>query len=84
VTDISIAVSQSSRQGFHGSVAHAAATVLTNLVTDFIGSFATNSLVAVVQSVDQSSHDFRIAAAVVSVAQAIDRFSSVLSIASRL
>jgi hypothetical protein len=84
VSDISIAVSQSGRQGFNGFVAHAAATVLTNLVANFISSFTADSLVAIVQSVDQSSHDFRIASAIVSVAKTIDSFCSLLGVASSL
>ena len=58
--------------------------VATNLVADFISSFATNPLVAIVQSVDKSSHDFRIAVAVELVTQFVNRFRTVLGVAGSL
>ena len=56
----------------------------TNLITNFVSSFSTNTLVAIVQSVDKSGHDFRVAAAVVVVTQSIDRFRTVLGVAGSL
>jgi hypothetical protein len=37
---------------------------MTNLVTNFVSSFPANSFVRVIQTVDESVHDFRMAAAV--------------------
>ena len=44
----------------------------------------TNSLIAIVQSVDEGSHDFRVAAAVVTIAKTIDRFRTMLRVAGSL
>jgi hypothetical protein len=84
VANATIAVSQSSRQSFDNFVVHAAAAVTTDLVTDFISGFVTNSLIAIVQSVDEGTHDFGIADTVVTIAQTIDRLRTVLGVASSL
>ena len=58
--------------------------MLAKLVADFISSFSTNAFVSVVQSVDESTHDLRIAFAVELVTQFVDRFATVFSVAGSL
>lgn len=79
-----IAVSQSDCQSFNSLAAHAAAAVATNLIANLISRFTTDPLIAIVQSVDEGSHDLWVAAAVVVVTQCIDGFRTVLSIAGSL
>ena len=62
----------------------AAAAVLANLITDFIGGFLADFLVGIVKAVDQSSHDFGITLAIVPVSEPIERSSTIPGIASRL
>jgi len=84
VANVTIAVSQSSSQSFNSLVAHAAAAITTNLVADFVCSFSTNPLVAIVQSVDKSGHDFWIAVAIEIVTQSINRFRTMFGVAGSL
>ena len=84
VTDTAIAVSQCMCQCFDNFVSHAAAAVAANLIADFISRFVTNSLIAIVQSVDECTHDLWIAAAVVTITQTIDCSGTVLCVARRL
>lgn len=76
----SITVSQSTGQCRHDTWT-AAAVVLTNLVTNFISSFRTNSFIRVIQSIDESVHNFRVAAAVVAISELVNRCTTLFRIA---
>jgi hypothetical protein len=58
--------------------------MLANLVADFVGGFFTDTFVGVVQSVDHGTHDFRVATAVVVVAQLIDRIFTIFGVTGGL
>ena len=81
MTNPTIAVGQSTAQGSDSRWA-AAAAVAANCVTDFVGSFPSNSFVRVIQTIDECVHDFGMAAAVV-VTQLIQRVPTVLCVAIR-
>jgi hypothetical protein len=80
VTHTAIAVSQSVCQRFDDFVSHAAASVAANLVTDFVSSLMTDPFVTVVQGVHKCTHDLRVAAAVITIAKAIDRFGTMFRV----
>ena len=84
VANAPVAVSQSHGQSFDDFVSHAAAAVLANLVADFVSSFVTNPLIAIVQSVGEGGHDLGVAAAVVTIAKTIDRFRTIFGVAGSL
>jgi hypothetical protein len=84
LTDTTIAIAQSNRQSLNNFVAHAAAAVLANLVTNLISSFVTNAFVAIIQSVGKRTHNLGIANAAVLVAELINRTSTIFRIASCL
>jgi hypothetical protein len=50
---------------------------VSNLVTDFVCSFPANSFVTVIQTVDESVHDFRVAAAVVVPAKFVESTTTI-------
>lgn len=77
-----IAVGQ--RTGQSGNDLWAAAAVLTDLITNLIGSGTTNSFISIIQAIDEGRHDFWIADAVISVTELTESSTSLTSIASRL
>jgi hypothetical protein len=82
-TNTLVAITQGGCQSRCGCVA-AAARILAELVADFISGFLADSLVTIVQSVDQGAHDFGIAHAVKLVAELVHSLATILGIASRL
>ena len=80
--DVPVTVGQSaSESANHGSPA--AATIVENLIADFVGRFGSHTFVAVVQSIDEGVHDFGVTDAVVSITQFMDRVATVSGIAFR-
>ena len=77
-----IAIAQ--RTGQSGNHFWAAAAVLANLIADFIGSFRPDPMIGVIQGVDERGHDFRVADAVIPVAELADRSTTLTSVASGL
>ena len=77
-----ITVTQSTGQG--GGDFWAAAAVLANLITDFIGSFTSDAFISIIQSIDEGRHDLWVADAIITIAQLADGGTSLTSIASRL
>ena len=61
-----IAVGQCSRQSGH-DFAGAAARILAELVANLVGCFPANSLVAVIQTIDERAHDFWVADAAITI-----------------
>ena len=78
----SVAITQRTGQG--GNDFGAAAAVLANLIADFIGGFTSDSFIGVIQGVDERGHDFRVADAVIPVAELADRSTTLTSVASGL
>lgn len=62
----------------------AAAAVLTNLITDLVGSHPANSFISIVQTIDEGRHDFRIADAIIAIAEFPQGSTSLTGIAGRL
>jgi hypothetical protein len=81
-TNSAIAVRQRTGQG-RRDFAVAAAGVLLERVTEFLGRLASDVLVGVVQTVDHRAQDFRIALAIIRT-QLVDRVSALLAVAGRL
>jgi len=77
-----IAITQRTGQG--GNDFGAAAAVLANLIADFIGGFTTDAFVGIVQGVDKRGHDFRVADAIITIAQLADGGTTLTGIAGRL
>jgi len=77
-----VAVTQ--RTGQSGNNFGAAAAVLANLITDFVGGFPSDVVIAVIQSVDESRHDFRVADAIIAIAQLADGSTALTSVAGGL
>ena len=77
-----IAITQGTSQS--GNHFWAAAAVLANLIADFIGGFTSDSFIGVIQGVDERGHDFRVADAVIPVAELADRSTTLTSVASGL
>lgn len=77
-----IAVTQSTGQGSDDF--GAAAAVLANLIADFIGSFAADAFISIIQSIDEGRHDLWIADAIITIAQLADGGTSLTSIAGSL
>ena len=77
-----IAITQGTGQS--GNHFWAAAAVLANLIADFIGSFRPDPMIGVIQGVDERGHDFRVADAVIPVAELADRSTTLTSVASGL
>ena len=84
MTNRTVTISQSSGQGRHNFITTAAATVLADLVANFICCFCSNSFVCVIQSINECVHDFRIADTTVIVTQFVDGITSLLGITSCL
>ena len=82
-TNTFVAVTESTRQSSH-DFRSAAATVLANLVANFVGCLFTDTFISVVQRVDEGTHDFRIATAVEIVTQRIDCFTAIFRITGSL
>ena len=77
-----IAITQSTGQGGHDF--GAAAAVLANLITDFIGRFTADAFIGIVQGIDEGRHDFRVADAIITIAQLADGGTTLTGIAGRL
>lgn len=77
-----IAVTQSTGQGSDDF--GAAAAVLANLITDFIGRFTADAFIGIVQGIHEGRHDFRVADAIITIAQLADGGTSLTSIAGGL
>ena len=77
-----IAITQSNGQGSDDF--GAAAAVLANLIADFIGSRSADAFIGIVQTVDEGRHDFRVADAIISIAQLAEGGTSLTSIAGGL
>ena len=77
-----IAIAQ--RTGQSGNHFWAAAAVLANLIADFIGSFPPDPMIGIIQGIDERGHDFRVADAVIPVAELADRSTTLTSVASGL
>ena len=80
--DATITIGQCTGKGTDDFLA-AAAGELANLLANGSCSFFTNAFVAVVQSNNQSTHDFRVADALV-LAKLLDRTGTILGVASGL
>ncbi len=82
LANLLVAITQRTHQSLRNLLIAAAGMTL-ELVHDLSGGFQTNSFVAVIQSVDEGTHDFRVARAV-TLAQASDRSTAVLGVAGSL
>lgn len=82
LTNFLVTVTQGTHQSLSNLVVAAAGMAL-ELVTDLASRFSTDAFVTVIQSVDESAHDFRVAAAV-TLAEAANRRSTILGVASSL
>ena len=82
-TDPTIAVGQCTGQCADHARA-AAAAVLLRLTSDLIGSFSTNTLVSIVETVHEGGHDLRIAGTVVVVTELLQGLAAILGVASGL
>lgn len=61
-----VTVGQSSRQG-SDNLAGTAARILAELIANLVGRFPANSLVAVIQTIDERAHDFWVADAAITI-----------------
>lgn len=80
---VAIAKSTGQRRNHFRSRA-AAAAVLAELITDFVRSLSTDAFIAIVQRVDERGHDFWIADAIKLITEAMDRPTTIFSLAARL
>lgn len=81
--DTAVAVSQRHGQSFHNAL-RAAALVLAELIADFICCLGPNAFIRIVQGVDEGRHDFRIADAIVLVAELRDGSTTLTGVAGSL
>lgn len=81
LTDTAVAVAQGTGQSSH-NLLRAAASILADLVADLVSSLFTNAFISIVESVDESDHDFWVADAVELVAELVNSLLAVLGVAS--
>ena len=77
-----VAITQGNGQG--GYDFGAAAAVLANLITDFVSRSAADAFIGIVQAIDEGRHDFRVADAIITIAQLAEGGTSLTSIAGSL
>jgi hypothetical protein len=82
--DVRVTIGQSNLQRFQCPVGHAAATVLANLIANLVCRFRSNTLVGVVQRVNECCHDLGAALATVTIAQPVDGSRPVFGVTRRL
>jgi hypothetical protein len=82
-TDTFVAIAESTSQSSY-NFRSAAASVLTDLIADFVSSFFTNTFISIIQSVNHGTDDFWIATTVVVVTQFINSISTIFCVTGSL